>query len=76
MIDDFYWKVYLLSFKIVVILIFLVLLIGFFMVYGMVKVCEDWWLILMMLVILLFWISFLICVYVWVGIFSMEGYLN
>jgi putrescine transport system permease protein len=42
----------------------------------MAKAAPEWRPMLMMLVILPFWTSFLIRVYAWIGILSTEGYLN
>ena len=44
--------------------------------YGMARAPERWRPILLMLVILPFWTSFLIRVYAWIGILKNEGLLN
>jgi putrescine transport system permease protein len=74
--DDLYWRAYLSSLKIAVISTFLTLLVGYPIAYGMAKAAPEWRPMLMMLVILPFWTSFLIRVYAWIGILSTEGYLN
>lgn len=74
--DELYWRAYLSSFKIAAISTLLALLIGFPMAYGMARAPAQWRPILMMLVILPFWSSFLIRIYAWVGILSNEGFLN
>ncbi|TBX22658.1 ABC transporter permease subunit [Nioella sediminis] len=74
--DDLYWRAYLSSLKIAVISTFLTLLVGYPIAYGMAKAAPEWRPMLMMLVILPFWTSFLIRVYAWIGILSNEGYLN
>ncbi|WP_425049944.1 ABC transporter permease subunit [Psychromarinibacter sp. S121] len=74
--DDLYWKAYLSSLKIAVVATFLTLLVGFPIAYGMAKAEESWRPMLLMLVILPFWTSFLIRVYSWMGILSQDGYLN
>jgi putrescine transport system permease protein len=74
--DDLYWRAYLSSLKIAVISTFLTLLVGYPIAYGMAKSAPEWRPMLMMLVILPFWTSFLIRVYAWIGILSNEGYLN
>jgi putrescine transport system permease protein len=74
--DDLYWRAYLSSLKIALISTFLTLCVGYPIAYGMAKAAPEWRPMLMMLVILPFWTSFLIRVYAWIGILSTEGYLN
>ncbi len=74
--DDLYWKAYLSSVKIACISTLLTLLVGFPVAYGMAKSAPEWRPMLMMLIILPFWTSFLIRVYAWIGILSNEGFLN
>ena len=54
----------------------LLLLIGFPMAYAMAKAPQNRRPLLLMLVILPFWTSFLIRVYAWIGILKPEGLLN
>lgn len=74
--DDLYWKAYWSSFKIAVISTVITLLIGLPIAYAMARARPDWRPVLLMLVILPFWTSFLIRVYAWIGILSNEGLLN
>jgi len=74
--DDLYWKAYLSSLKIAFVATTLTLLLGYPMAYAMARAPQEWRPMLMMLVILPFWTSFLIRVYAWVGILSTEGFLN
>ena len=74
--DELYWKAYLSSLKIAVIATALTLLVGYPMAYGMARAPEEWRPMLLMLVILPFWTSFLIRVYAWMGILAKEGVLN
>lgn len=74
--DSLYWKSYISSLQIAVISTFLTLLIGFPMAYGMARAPRAWRPMLLMLVILPFWTSFLIRVYAWIGILKKEGLLN
>ena len=74
--DDLYWKAYLSSLQIALVSTFIALLVGFPMAYGMARAPEAWRPLLLMLVILPFWTSFLIRVYAWIGILSTEGFLN
>ena len=74
--DDLYWKAYLSSARIALISTLLTLLVGFPIAYGMAQAAPEWRPLLLMLVILPFWTSFLIRVYSWIGILANEGYLN
>ena len=74
--DSLYWKSYLSSLQIAVIATFLTLLIGYPLAYGMARAPRSLRPLLLMLVILPFWTSFLIRVYAWIGILKKEGLLN
>ncbi len=74
--DSLYWKAYLNSLKIAFISTLLTLIIGYPMAYAMAKASSRSRFILLMLVILPFWTSFLIRVYAWIGILKNEGLLN
>ena len=74
--DKIYILSYLNSLKIAFISTLLTLLIGYPMAYGLAKAPQRWRTILLMLVILPFWTSFLIRVYAWIGILKPEGLLN
>jgi len=74
--DDLYWRAYLSSLKIAAISTLATLIVGYPIAYGMARAPREWQPLLMMLVILPFWTSFLIRVYSWIGILSQEGYLN
>lgn len=77
LIDDaLYINSYLSSLKIATISTLLALAIGFPFAYAMAKAPERWRALLLMLVILPFWTSFLIRVYAWIGILKTEGLLN
>lgn len=73
---DLYWRAYLSSLWIALVSTFMTLLIGYPMAYGMARAPAHWRPLLLMLVILPFWTSFLIRVYAWIGILSTEGFLN
>jgi len=73
--DALYWKAYLSSLQVAVISTVLTLLIGYPIAYAMARAPEAWRPMLMMLVILPFWTSFLIRIYAWIGILSPEGFL-
>jgi putrescine transport system permease protein len=74
--DGLYVSAYLNSVRISAISTVLTLLIGFPMAYGMARSSEGARPILLMMVILPFWTSFLIRVYAWIGILKDEGLLN
>ena len=74
--DSLYWKSYLSSLKIAFIATVLTLLIGYPLAYGMARAPRTMRPLLLMLVILPFWTSFLIRVYAWIGILKKEGLLN
>lgn len=74
--DNYYIGAYLNSVKIAVISTLFTLIIGFAMAYAMVKSPKHWRGVLLMLVILPFWSSFLIRVYALVGILKDQGLLN
>lgn len=74
--DSLYTNAYLSSVRIAAISTFITLLIGFPLAYGMARAPERLRPILLMLVILPFWTSFLIRVYAWIGILKPEGLLN
>lgn len=54
----------------------LCLLIGYPMAYGIVRSSGNWKLILLLLVMLPFWSSFLLRVYAWMGILADQGTIN
>lgn len=74
--DDLYWKAYLSSLKIAAVSTILALLVGFPIAYAIARAAPEWRPMLVMLVILPFWTSFLIRVYAWIGILANEGLLN
>jgi len=74
--DELYAVAYLNSIKIALLSTILCLLIGYPMAYGIARAPGAWRNILLMLVILPFWTSFLIRVYAWIGILKNNGVLN
>lgn len=74
--DDLYWISYLSSLKIAFISTLLALIVGYPLAYSMAKAPESVRPVLLMLVILPFWTSFLIRVYAWIGILKNDGFLN
>ena len=74
--DPLYINSYLESLKIAAISTVLTLAIGYPLAYGMARAPQRMKPLLLMLVILPFWTSFLIRVYAWIGILKPEGLLN
>ncbi len=74
--DPLYLDAYLSSLRIAGISTGLALLVAYPLAYAMSRASSTVRQILVMLVILPFWTSFLIRVYAWIGILRTEGYLN
>ena len=74
--DALYRNAYISSVFIAFISTMFTLMIGFPLAYGMARASSSMRPILLMLVILPFWTSFLIRVYAWIGILKPEGLLN
>jgi len=74
--DALYWKAYLNSVKIAAISTLICLAIGYPMAYGIARARPDRRTLLLLLVILPFWTSFLIRVYAWIGILKNNGLIN
>ena len=74
--DDIYWLSYLKSLKIAAVSTAILLLIGYPLAYGMARAPRRAQSVLVMLVVLPFWTSFLIRVYAWINILQTDGLLN
>jgi putrescine transport system permease protein len=74
--DAIYLFSYLKSLQVATVSTLILLAIGFPMAYGMARAPRRWQPVLLMLVILPFWTSFLIRVYAWINILQREGLLN
>ena len=74
--DALYLKAYLSSVRIAAVSTALTLLIGYPIAYAMARAPARLRPVLVMMVILPFWTSFLIRVYAWIGILKQEGLLN
>ena len=74
--DDLYWMSYLTSLKVAAISTLLCLLIGYPMAYAIARSMESTRNILLLLVILPFWTSFLLRVYAWIGLLKNNGFIN
>ncbi len=74
--DDLYWRAYLNSIKVAAISTILCLLIGYPMAYAMARSNPSARNILLLLVALPFFTSFLLRVYAWIGILKNNGFIN
>jgi putrescine transport system permease protein len=74
--DDLFLAAFLNSLWIAFVCTLGCLLIGYPMAYAIATAREDRRVVLLMLIILPFWTSFLIRVYAWIGILKSEGLLN
>ncbi len=74
--DDTYWYGYVNSVRIAGISTVLCLLLGYPMAYGIVRASGACRNILLLLIILPFWTSFLLRIYAWMGLLSTNGVIN
>jgi putrescine transport system permease protein len=74
--DRLYLYTYLNSLKLALVSTVLCLLIGYPMAYGIARARNGNRNLLLMLVVLPFWISFLLRVYAWMGLLSTRGVIN
>jgi len=74
--DSLYILSYLTSIKIAFVSTIFALLVGYPMAYAIARSSARWRNILLMLVILPFWTSFLLRVYAWIGLLKGNGLIN
>ena len=74
--DDLFIRAFLISIGIAATTTVLCLLIGFPMALCLTRVSRAWRNLLLMLVILPFWISFLLRVYAWIGLMNTNSWFN
>jgi putrescine transport system permease protein len=74
--DSVYIRSYLISLWNAALATILCLLIGYPMSLGMTRVNKSWQRVLLMLVILPFWTSFLLRVYAWMGLMGSNSWFN
>ena len=74
--DDLYALAYLNALKFAGVSTVFCLLLGYPLAYGIVRAPRRWRSLLLLLVILPFWTSFLIRVYAWIGLLSANGLIN
>ncbi len=74
--DSLYWKAYLNSIKVAAVSTLLCLLVGYPMAYAIARASTTWRNVLLLMVILPFWTSFLLRVYAWIAILKTNGPIN
>jgi putrescine transport system permease protein len=74
--DDLYFFSYLRSLAVAAVSTAILVLCGFPIAYAMARAPRRWRPLLLMLVVLPFWTSFLIRVYAWINILQRDGLLN
>jgi len=74
--DDLYALAYLNAVEFAAVSTVFCLLLGYPLAYGIVRAPARWRSLLLLLVILPFWTSFLIRVYAWIGLLSGNGLVN
>jgi putrescine transport system permease protein len=74
--DRLYLASYLRSLEIAALSTAILLVVGYPVAYGMARAARRWQGLLVVLVILPFWTSFLIRVYAWINILQRDGLLN
>ncbi len=74
--DPFYASAYINSLKVAAISTIICILIGYPMAYTIAKAPAEWRPVLLTLVVLPSWTSFLLRAYAWMGILQETGYLN
>ncbi len=74
--DGLYLRAFLTSISNALVAAVLCLLIGYPMALGLTRVSKGWRTILLMLVILPFWTSFLLRVYAWMGLMGKNSWFN
>ncbi len=74
--DSLYWKAYLTSIWVAFVSTVFCLLIGYPMAYAIARASQTRRNVLLLLVILPFWTSFLLRVYAWIGLLKNNGLIN
>jgi putrescine transport system permease protein len=74
--DALYVQAFLSSLKVAGVSTVVCLLIGYPMAYGIARAHPSWRNVLLLLVILPFWTSFLLRVYAWIGLLGNRGVIN
>ena len=74
--DSLYIAAYLYSLKVALVSTCCCLLIGYPMAYAIAHASSTWRTVLLMMIVLPFWTSFLLRVYAWIGLLKNNGVIN
>src|SRR5580698_6148679 len=74
--DPLYVSAYLYSLKVAAVSTVFCLLLGYPMAYAIARAAGTWRSVLLMLIVLPFWTSFLLRVYAWIGLLKNNGVIN
>lgn len=74
--DNLYLKAYLSSLRTAFVATVIALLLGYPMAYAIARTSDRWRSVLLLLVVLPFWTSFLIRIYAWIGLLRPTGLIN
>ncbi len=74
--ESLYLEAFLSSLKVAAVSTIFCLLLGYPMAYGIARANASWRNILLLLIILPFWTSFLVRVYAWIGLLRNNGLIN
>src|ERR1700735_3001637 len=74
--DPLYISAYLYSLKVAAVSTLFCLLLGYPMAYAIARATSAWKNLLLMLIVLPFWTSFLLRVYAWIGLLKNNGVIN
>jgi len=74
--EDIYWRSFLLTFRISLLVTLLALLLGYPLAYAAASVSKGWSILILSLVILPFWTSVLVRSYAWLALLQRTGVVN
>ena len=74
--EDIYWRSFLLTFQISLLVTLLALLLGYPLAYAAASVSKGWSILILSLVILPFWTSVLVRSYAWLALLQRTGVVN
>jgi putative spermidine/putrescine transport system permease protein len=74
--EDIYWRSFLLTFRISLLVTLLALLLGYPVAYAAASVSKGWSILILSLVILPFWTSVLVRAYAWLALLQRTGVVN
>ncbi len=74
--ESLYFEAFLSSLRVAAVSTVFCLLLGYPMAYGIARASPSWRNVLLLLIILPFWTSFLVRVYAWIGLLRNNGLIN